>query len=36
MELETIDGSDQSVHLCSLIKVLQLQSKNPRNEKRDK
>ena len=33
MELEMIEDSDQSAHLCSLIKVLQLQSKNPKNKK---
>ena len=36
MELETNENSDQSAHLCSLIRVLQLQSKNPRNQKREK
>ena len=33
MELETNEDSDQSAHLCSLIRALQLQSKHPRNQK---
>ena len=32
MELEMIEDSDQSAHLCSLIRVLPSQSKTPRNK----
>ena len=35
MELEKNEDSDQSAHLCSLTRVLQLQSKNPKNQKHD-
>ena len=32
MELDTTDGSDQSAHLCSLIRILPSQSKTLRNK----